>query len=144
MAKTWILVAESSRAKIYKTDNRNDPLQELEDLVHPQGRQHEKDMSSDLPGSNKGGGASHHHFDETTSIKEHEVAMFARQIAERLETGRNRGDYYRLIIVAAPSFLGHLRKSLTSETAKLVTEEINKNLLQHSAADIHQHVKTAL
>lgn len=144
MAKTWILVAESSRAKIYRTDNRNDPLQEVEDLVHPQSRQHEKEMSSDLPGSNKGGGASHHHFDEATSIKEHEVTLFAKQVAERLETGRSKGDFYKLIIVAAPSFLGHLRKCLSSETVKLVSEEINKNLLQHSPADIHQHVKAAI
>ena len=38
MARTWVLVAESSRAKLYAADGNLAPLSELEDLVHPAGR----------------------------------------------------------------------------------------------------------
>ena len=35
MSRTWILVAESSRAKLYAANGNLAPLSELEDLVHP-------------------------------------------------------------------------------------------------------------
>ena len=49
MARAWIIVAESSRAKIYSAFDPTMPLVEVDDLVHPQGRLHEGDLIADSP-----------------------------------------------------------------------------------------------
>jgi protein required for attachment to host cells len=45
-----------------------------------------------------------------------------------------------LRIVAAPRFLGALRKVLGAEVARTVTEEIDKDLIHMSNADITQRL----
>ena len=50
MWKTWVVVAESSRAKIYGMKNLRTPLVELDDLIHPEGRLHARDLTSSRPG----------------------------------------------------------------------------------------------
>ena len=82
MSRTWILVAESSRAKLYEADGNLAPLSELEDLVHPAGRMHEGDLVSDRAGNDGGSiGQGRHVIDDKTSAREQEKLEFARQLA---------------------------------------------------------------
>ncbi|MCG6936142.1 MAG: host attachment protein [Proteobacteria bacterium] len=141
MKSTWILVADSSRARIFTTDTRSGPLQELETLAHPEGREHEQNMTSDLPGRDSSRmGGERHSFQDETDPKEYESNEFARHIAQHLDSARKAGDYDQLIIVAAPKFLGSLRSNLTEPSGRLIALEINKNLTQHDAADIRKHL----
>ena len=140
MSGTWVLVADSSCAKIFKTGGKLNDLQEVADLVHSESRMHEQQVSSDLPGSNAGGGGSRHGFEGKTGIKEHEAENFAREIDCQLETGRNNGQFDKLIVVAAPAFLGVLRKNISSNTSKLITSEINKDLVKSSVEEIKNHL----
>ena len=141
MKKTWILVAESSRARIFSADSASSPLVEIETLAHPEGREHEQDMTSDLPGrdSNKTG-AGRHAFGDETEPKQQEAIDFAKRIASELELARTEGQLKQLIIVAAPAFLGTLRNQLNEQVKKIVTFELDKNLSQHSPEDIRQHL----
>ena len=141
MDNTWILVAESSRARIFTVETPSSPLVEIETLAHPEGRLHEQDMTSDLPGhdSNNSGSGRHGYQDETEP-KEQEVINFARRVASELDGARTSGKLQRLIIVAAPAFLGSLRAQLNEQTSKLVVLEVAKNLSQHTAADIRSHL----
>ena len=50
MKPTWILVADSSRARIFSAETPSSALIEINTLAHPQGRLHEQNLSSDLPG----------------------------------------------------------------------------------------------
>jgi len=143
MSNTWILVADSSCAKIFQP-NSEDDLVEVADLVHSESRLHAQDVTSDLPGSNAGGGGSRHGFEGQTSIKEHEAVNFAREIDVQLETGRNGGQYKRLIVAAAPAFLGILRQNISANNAKLVTHEVNKDLVKFSTAEIQEHLASEL
>jgi protein required for attachment to host cells len=139
MSKTWVLVADSSAAKIFKIDDGG-ALQEVADLVHSESRMHEQNVSSDLPGSNAGGGSSKHGFESQTGIKEHEAVNFAHEISEQLDAGRNNGQFNQLIVAAAPAFLGVLRETINPNTNKLITHEINKDLVKLSAAQIMDHL----
>lgn len=141
MSKVWILVAESSRAKIYLTDNNISDLKEIQDLSHPESRQHESGTTSDLPGRNAGNaGGSHHAMEGQTGIKEHEADNFARVIDSLLEHGRINGDYDKLAVIAAPAFLGSLRKSMNPNVTRLVSLEMDKDLVQASEADLRSHL----
>ena len=44
------VVADRSRARLFSVATPKGPLEELEDLVHPEARAHERDLTSDRPG----------------------------------------------------------------------------------------------
>ena len=50
MKRTWVLVADSCRARIFSADKSNGPISEIETLAHPEARLHERDITSDVPG----------------------------------------------------------------------------------------------
>ena len=144
MENTWVLVADSSRARFFVAGSATSPLTEFDTFTHSESRQHEQKMTSDLAGSQAGSDGRHHSVNSETDPKKYEAVEFARTISHFLEESRNKHIYTQLIIIAAPSFLGLLREHMTSETAKLVSLELDKNLTQHSAEDIRQHLPTKL
>jgi protein required for attachment to host cells len=132
--KTWVIVADRSRARIFSIATPRGPLTELEDLVHPEARAHERDLTSDRPGRS----ADHNALGSTHSARDQQALEFAREIAQRLEKGRVHAEYAQLVVVAAPDLLGMLRKTMNANVAKLVTREIDKNLTQQKPADIRK------
>lgn len=141
MKSIMIVVADSSRARVFTTDSSNSPLHEIETMAHPEGRMHEQDMVSDLPGKGSGqAGAGSHAYQEIVEPKAHEAMVFAKRVAEYLDARRKTGGLARLFIVAAPAFLGDLRNQMSEETSKLVVFDLAKNLTQHSVEDIRSHL----
>jgi len=141
MAATWIVVAENSRARIFAMDNKKAPLQELADLVHPEGRSHGRELSSDRPGrtfDSKGRGR--HAKEANVNVKQQEAINFAKKIAEYVESARTHRDFDKLILIAAPEFLGMLRKNLSAASKQLITKEVNKNIVQKDSASIRKHL----
>jgi protein required for attachment to host cells len=114
------------------------PLLEVEDLVNPQARMHERDLQSDQEprfnghgGVGKagtaptGGPASDR---EAQGAIEHGVTVFAKQIGRYLEQARHQHRYDELVLIAPPKFLGALRRELDKEVEKLVADELPKDL----------------
>lgn len=138
----WVVVAESSRARIFSTKGRMSPLSEIEDLVHPEGRMREGDLVSDSPGSDGGSrGQGRHVIDDETSARGQHNIDFATRIANRLERGRKEDDFDELVLIASPAFLGLLRSKLGKVLRERVSLEIDKNLVKQSTATIAAHVK---
>lgn len=142
MDTTWIVVAESSRARIFQTDKAGSVFEELADLVHPNSRLKARELSSDSPGrSFDSKGAGRHAMSQMTDTKRHQGEVFAGEIADKLESGRTKGEFDHLILVAPPEFLGLLRASIGSETANLVSTTVNKNLVRLKPSEIREHLK---
>ena len=144
MENTWVVVADSSRARIFTVDSPTSALTEFRSMVHPEGRQHEQAMTSDLPGSQAGFDGRHHAVSNETDPKQHEAIKFAKTISHYLEESAGKHGYTQLVIVAAPAFLGLLREQLAAETLKRITLELNKDLTQHRTEDIRQHLPARL
>ncbi|MBI1422747.1 MAG: host attachment protein [Gammaproteobacteria bacterium] len=142
MAYTWVVVADSTRARIFSAESSSAGLSELETLAHPEGRMHDRDITSDLPGrsfdSNKAGGR--HAMEPSTDPKQELAIEFARTIARHVDAARVKNDFEQLVIVAAPTFLGLLREQLSNTCRKLVAFELNKNLVQQPAEEIRSHL----
>lgn len=132
MPKTWVVVAESSRAKIFELEKLNSPLKELQGLAHTPSRMHKQNLASGLPNRYK--------LTSQSNIKDNESNVFAKTIGSHLESARNKGKFSRLIIMSPPGFLGKLRKHIGSETNKRVISEVTKNLVRHSTSDIQSHI----
>lgn len=60
-----------------------------------------------------------------------ERERFAKKLALRLDTERRRIGIEQLIVIAAPRFLGELRRQLSAATRRVVTREVASDL-QHA------------
>jgi len=143
MPKTWILVADSSRARLFLADTASSPLVELETFTHPASRQHEKEITTDLPGKQNGkgiNGSFAHAMTQETDPKHQEAINFAREVTQHLNKSHSKNKFRQLIIVAAPSFLGLLRDNLNHNTRRSLTLQLDKNLTQYKPEDIRKYL----
>ena len=125
MAITWIVAADSARARVLQVADREKRLAEVEDLLNPQGKLHEGDLVSDT--------------EEPSDAHEHAVDLFSKQVGEYLEKARTEHRYDRLYLAAPPKFLGKLRKNLGKEVQKLVTDELDKDLYRANARELERY-----
>jgi protein required for attachment to host cells len=136
VSNSWIVVADSTRARILRLEHR--ALTELEDLVHPASRTPDHDLVSDRGGrtfdSSRQGGR--HAMEPQHTPKQVETDTFARELAQRLDAARAKGEFDELILIAAPQFLGQLSAHLDEVTRRLVTRRIHKHLARHSLDDV--------
>ncbi|MGI9263112.1 MAG: host attachment protein, partial [Woeseiaceae bacterium] len=65
--------------------------------------------------------------------------VFAKEIAERIGSARNRGSFDRLVVVAAPRFLGILRPALVSAGID-PDRSIDKEMTGRPAAEIQEMI----
>src|SRR6266853_1946887 len=128
---TWIIAADSSRARILQVTDRKPHLDEIEDLLNPEGHPRFIGHPGAGPGSDR----------EETSATEHATELFAKRVGEYLDKARTAHKYDRLQLIAPPKFLGQLRKELGREVQKLVAEELPKDLSWLDARDIEQRYK---
>lgn len=145
MSKIWVLVTDSTRARIFTTSSSSGPLTEQETMTHLEGRQREQDLSSDKPGrSFDSVGNGRHNMEMSTSPKEQENIVFSKRIADRLRDAENKGEFDNLYIVAAPKLLGTLRNQLKNSISKKISGELNKNLAQLTVEQIREHLPERL
>ena len=133
----WVVVADSSRARVFDAQAPKGAIREIETLVHTQSRLHEQNLTQDLPGRTfDRGGQGRHAMEDRSSPKVHEREVFAREISAFLEQGRNKHRFEKLILVAGAPFLGSIRSHLSKQTSGVVERCIEKDLSRKTAADI--------
>jgi len=79
MKTSLIVVADQSRARIFKTETASAPLIEIGALTHSEARLHDRELTSDLPGRIKGSGHIGHAFEQATDPKQHLSVRFGEQ-----------------------------------------------------------------
>lgn len=129
MSDIWVLVADNSRARIFSADKPASPLTEIQDFAHPEARLHESEITTDSS-----------FIDHENALRDESANRFASSVCSALESGRMQGRFNKLYVVAAPGFLGKIRKTLSSPTRKLVAAEINKNISTQDPGSIRTHL----
>ena len=141
MSESLIVVANSTGSRIFTTESDKSSLCEIKTMVNPEGRVHEQNLVSDMPGKHSGkGGGGKHDFHEKVEPRKHEMSVFAKEIADYLEDVRKSNKLRKLLLVAEPTFLGELRSKLSNETNDRVIFESNKNIVNHNLEDIRNHL----
>jgi len=125
MAITWIVSADSARARVLQVADREKRLAEIEDLLNPEGKLHEGDLVSDT--------------EEPSDAHEHSIDLFSKRVGEYLEKARTQHRYDKLYLVAPPKFLGKLRKNLGREVEKLLADELDKDLYRANARELERY-----
>ncbi len=144
MRKVWIVVANSTQAKIYQAESAN-KLVEKKFMEHVEGHLRASELVSDGQGRTTNtqmfGSDT---YQAKTPVKMKEAIRFSDQIVEFLENIYNSGDCERLYIIAKAPFLSHLRDSLSPNLAKLVHKEIGKDLTQLTADQVREYLPPAI
>jgi protein required for attachment to host cells len=137
MDTTWIMAADSSRARIFERLEHERNLRELLDFVNPSGRADATDLRSDERGRFYGKGERYqgHTADPQVDPVQHESELFARDVAGHLNKAYGEQRYQRLVLVAAPKFLGLVRGKLHKDVQQAVVEELPKDI---SGFNLHQ------
>ena len=143
MASTWVLVAHEAGARLFENHGPGKGLELVEEVDHPEGRMRDGELVSDRPGRSfrkDSGDPRRASMSQTQGPHERLVATFARDLASRLQRGRVRNEYQRLVLVAPPRFLGLLRSSLDGPTAQLVVGSLHKDLAATKKAELIEHL----
>ncbi|GMQ75700.1 MAG: hypothetical protein BMS9Abin01_0955 [Gammaproteobacteria bacterium] len=145
MKSTWIVVAESARARIFTMSGAGGRLQEIADLSHPESRLHDTELTSDLPGrAFDSHGQGRHAMEQATDPKEREAQVFAVEISRYIDRGRREGSFDSLVLVAPPKFLGRLRPELSKTVRGTLIGELDKNLVEADGKTLERHLSALL
>jgi protein required for attachment to host cells len=126
MSAIWILAANSARATIFAADSPTAPLTEVAGLDNPDARAKQMELATDRPGRTfDSHGMGRHAKSAEVEPKEEAQIRFAKLLAERLEQARVGHAFERLVLVAAPAFLGQLRAQLGAPLKSQVSLEID-------------------
>lgn len=144
-----IVVANQAEAAFYDLGSRTEEPRFTTRLTDPIAHLHDRDLKSDRPGrfsnhaqltGGRRGATAHHGTGGERSPRKHEAALFAGRIAEQLEQARRGDEFDRLVVMAAPPFLGLLRKALPNSVRLQVAAEVDKDLVHEPPASLQTHI----
>ena len=123
MKSQWILVANASLARLFRRDSPTDTLVALATMEHPESRLKGSELADSRPGRRK----AHQRF--------------AREIAERLDTGLAAGEFSTLGLFASSPFLGELKEQLSNAVDKRLQLALDSDLTSFGLAEIEQRIR---
>ena len=142
MARMWIVVADSAYARILECEQLwSDPI-ELEVMMNPAARQKLHDMVASKPGRGFiSSGEGRHQYSKEIDPRHHEADRFAQSVVAYLDQAQLAKTFSELVLIAAPEFLGMIRRHLTSRLSECVKMELNKDLVRMDIKDIMAHLR---
>jgi len=148
MKNTWIVLANSARARVFEREAQNGHLIELLDLVHPQSREKASELTSDHEGhAQKAHGDPGHAgtaFEPHTTPHRKEQAAFAAEISRHLEVAATAGRYGDVALIASDPFLGELKAQLGSATRRFLGATVAHDFTTFAGPDLNRRVTEAL
>jgi protein required for attachment to host cells len=140
----WVLVADEALARILRWPEEGDELEDVEAITDPAAHLREGEFERDSAGRRAGSapqgsrqGTQQHRLRGTSSITASageedlhlEGQSFAKRVASHLAEAWRQKRFDELRIVAAPRFLGYLRKELDPHVKAAVSDELSKDLI---------------
>ena len=142
MDRTWIVVCDGSRARFFMTRADRDEWVKFEEFDHPASRMKSIGLVSDRPGRQlqSQGRPMKAGMDPRTDPHEVEEMRFAHSIAETLDSAHSQNAFDRLIIVAPPAFLGHLRRAMSDKVLKSIYATLDKDYTHLDPRELHERI----
>jgi len=110
----WVVVADEFQATFYARAKKYSPLQEVSTTRNDTAREKTRDLISDKGGRafDSHGQGRHTMASEKEDPKTRSAVLFAKALAQQIGSAKQEAGFDRLIVVAAPRFLGFLRQAL--------------------------------
>lgn len=149
MKRIWVVVADEAIARILQWPETGDELEPVEEITDPDAHALGADLRRDAYGRRAGaaaqggspGGSQPRGAATVTSSageaeRHQEADAFARRVAQHLTRAQRQKRFDELHLVAAPRFLGLLRKHLDANVEAQLREEVSKDFIHLDNADI--------
>jgi protein required for attachment to host cells len=138
---TWVVIANGARARVFDFRPADRSLELVHETASDDARRKTSEIMSDRAGRMWDTGPGQRSgMEPPTDPQEHAKAEFLRELADWLEKAATEQRYDRLVLVAEPQALGHLRQQLGKPAAEKVTGELAKDLTQHAPRDLGRHL----
>ena len=138
---TWILIADSARARLFFNDGPGHGVKLVSDEVIRGLNLPGREIMSDRPGRTFDSvGAGRHAKEPRTDPRNVEKRSFAHELAAMLDDGLKQGKFERLVLVAPPRELGYLRAELSPAVRKRVSAELDKGPTGVPPSEILDHL----
>lgn len=136
----WVVVADGSKALFLRNegDEKFPNLEVFRKEKQENPPTHEQ--GTDKPGRFNDGPQAHRSAVADTDWHQLAEDNFAADLADILYRRAHKGDFDKMILVAAPSVLGQVRKHLHKEVTDRVVAEIDKDLTNHPVDQIEKLV----
>lgn len=136
MARTWVVVADGARARVFEREGAHG-LRELPDGNFAGSREPSRALGGDRPGRTfDSAGPARHAKQPPSDPHRLEEEGFLRALGQWLHERAKQEAYGALILVAPPRALGTLRKALPEPVARRVEGEVNADLVGAEPAAI--------
>lgn len=140
MPEIYVVTADAAQARILHATDKAEALREIKTIDHPEGRLHDRELTSDLPGHGSNHtGSGKHIMDSSTSPKQQELINFARELAKYLNDLNKKKRIDRLMLAAPPSLLGLLRENLSAQVLEQIDIELDKNLTHLKSDELRKY-----
>lgn len=141
MTRTWALVADAAHARLFGIDQPGEHWTLLQEFDNPAGRAHGRDFLAKEDGAiqHKEGSFFRSSL-EPLSMKQVESRRFAHDLCGILYAASQQRRYERLILIAAPEFLGMLRKELPRILSRKLMDDIPRDYGRLSALELEKQV----
>ena len=144
-----IVVADQSEARFYDTLGFARPLKLTGTLTNPAAHLRDQDLTSDRPGrifnssaapGRRRGATTRHAAGGERTPRRHATHLFARRVAAELDRTRRAGRFERIVLVAAPAFLGELRAALPAAVRPYIGATLAKDIVHHADSEVRRYL----
>lgn len=134
----YILVADSSRAKVFKSKTPINSLELIYDQVNYDGRKKPSELYSDRSGMQRSGTMGMHSY--AGDQHDHEEESFARELCRMIKNDCEQDGFDRLVLIAPPRFLGELRRHLDQTCIDKLDRCIDKDLVKMTDKNLVEYL----
>ncbi len=143
-SRTWVLVADSAKARAVRWAGRIAPVESVERFDLHYHHQRGRDIMSERPGrTHESQGATRHAIEPRTDPVRVAERRFAESVVQELNDRFAKNEFDRLVLVAGPTMLGDLRAALPVELQRVVHGELCKDLTHLANDQLKEHLLAA-
>lgn len=146
---TWVLIADGTHGTIVRSKGPGSGLEPVTDLQGVNAA--DRDLGRDSPGTDPGGRAGdppaapditqgRHAAEPRLTPHDKAEMRFLDDVIGEVATASTAGRFDRLVLVAPPKALGHLRDRMPDAVKSKVVGELDKDLTNVPLPQLSQHL----
>ena len=142
-AKLWYVIADGGRARFVARDEEG-AFRTLSSFVSTELHKSTHELGRDRPARVKESATpARHAVEPRRDLHEAAKDAFIRTVATELAAQLKDGKFDELVLVAPPGVIAELKDALSKPIAKLVVEELQKNLTKVPDHELTGHLSTS-
>ena len=133
--KTWVLVADGTRARIFSKGIKK--INNIMGSDYISNNLRDSEIYMDKPGrAYESANPTRHAYQPRTDWHQYQKELFAKELCVILEKASQNADFDELIIISPPKMLGDIRSFLGKQILPKITAEIPKDISKFSEHDL--------